>query len=658
MLQTIQVCEYESFLPSLVEVYRLEADDFQAGQLPYFVNEWRALTSDNEILETVTGQHIEFNETPVQINPPFQPCWREKEACIIDTEISDPLSKGVITESVHERDEFISTIFLRPKKDGTHRMILNLKSLNQYVTYHHFKMDTIHTAVEMMTPGCYMCSVDLKSAYYSVAIAPSDQKYLKFSWRGKLYQFTCFPNGLAFCPRKFTKLLKPVYSTLRNLGHLSVAYIDDSYLQADTYELCVHNVIDTLSLFHQLGFVIHPDKSVLIPTQRLTFLGFVLDSQSMTVTLTGEQAVKVKEACQRLLQEKAITIREVAKVLGLLTSSLPGVLYGPLHYRSLEMDKTQALKSNQGNFDSIMALSGEAVADLHWWINSVEETSKPVKQRETQITMTTDASKKGWGCSVEGTSTGGSWTHHEAQYHINYLETKAVFLALQAFSHEVSGKCVSVLVDNTTAVSCINQMGTCHSKEINSLVRQIWEWCISHSIWITVSHIPGKENTIADRESRKQRRETEWALDTEIFDNMLAGFSVKPDIDLFASRINYKCKQYVSYQPDPGAYAVDAFHLPWKDFCFYAFPPFCIIQKVLRKVTVDQATGILVVPHWPTQPWWPLLTHLLIAPPFILPRRKDTLYLASKPEELHPLHKTLTLLGCHLSGNSLLVKAF
>ena len=93
MLQTIQVSEYESLLPSLVEFYRLEADNFQAGQLPYFVNEWRALTSDTEILETVTGQHIEFNETPVQINPPFQPCWGEKEACIIDTEISDLLSK-------------------------------------------------------------------------------------------------------------------------------------------------------------------------------------------------------------------------------------------------------------------------------------------------------------------------------------------------------------------------------------------------------------------------------------------------------------------------------------------------------------------------------------------------------------------------------------
>ena len=149
-----------------------------------------------------------------------------------------------------------------------------------------------------------MCSVDLKSAYYSVAIAPSDQKYLKFSWRGKLYQSTCFPNGLAFCLRKFTKLLKPVYSTLRNLGHLSVAYIDDSYLQADTYELCVHNVIDTLSLFHQLGFVIHPDKSVLIPTQRLTFRGFVLDSQSMTVALTGNKLSKWRKLVNSFYKKK------------------------------------------------------------------------------------------------------------------------------------------------------------------------------------------------------------------------------------------------------------------------------------------------------------------------------------------------------------------
>ena len=83
-------------------------------------------------------------------------------------------------------------------------MILNLKSLNQFVEYHHFKMDTIASAIEMVTPGCFMASIDLKDAYYSVSIANQDRKYLKVSWRNNLYQFTCFPNGLAV-PEKVYK---------------------------------------------------------------------------------------------------------------------------------------------------------------------------------------------------------------------------------------------------------------------------------------------------------------------------------------------------------------------------------------------------------------------------------------------------------------------
>jgi hypothetical protein len=87
-----------------------------------------------------------------------------------------------------------------------------------------------------------MASIDLKDAYYSVPIHKDHQKYLKFQWRGKLYQYTCFPNGLAICPRKFTKLLKPVFSNLRSIGHLSVIFIDDSYLQGADFNLCVKNV--------------------------------------------------------------------------------------------------------------------------------------------------------------------------------------------------------------------------------------------------------------------------------------------------------------------------------------------------------------------------------------------------------------------------------
>ena len=147
-------------------------------------------------------------------------------------------------------------------------MILNLKHLNNYVEYHHFKVDTLWSVIKLMTPNCFMASVDLKDAYYSVPVSPASQKLLKFIWKGQLYQYTCRPNGLSSCPRKFTKLLKPAYTVLRKKGHVSSGYIDDAYLQGNTYDDCASNVLDTVEQFSTLGLFVHPDKSVLEPTQR------------------------------------------------------------------------------------------------------------------------------------------------------------------------------------------------------------------------------------------------------------------------------------------------------------------------------------------------------------------------------------------------------
>ena len=82
-----------------------------------------------------------------------------------------------------------------------------------------------------------------------------------------------FPNGLALCPWKFTKLLKPAYCYLRKKGHLSSGYIDDSYLQGDGFYDCLANGVGTIKLFHTLGFIIHPDKSVFIPLKFLPSWG-------------------------------------------------------------------------------------------------------------------------------------------------------------------------------------------------------------------------------------------------------------------------------------------------------------------------------------------------------------------------------------------------
>ena len=108
-------------------------------------------------------------------------------------------------------------------------------------------------------------------------------------FNGTLYQYTCLPNGLSSAPHMFIKLLKPVYASLYTLGDLSLGYIDDSYLQGDSAKECTSNIKATAVLFNRLGFHLHPTKSVIIPTQTLTFFGFRLDSLSMTVSSTREK---------------------------------------------------------------------------------------------------------------------------------------------------------------------------------------------------------------------------------------------------------------------------------------------------------------------------------------------------------------------------------
>lgn len=221
-----------------------------------------------------------------------------------------------------------------------------------------------------MKKNCYMASIDLKDAYYTVPVALEHRKYLRFFWRNRLFQYTCLPNGLASAPRYFTKLLKPVYSTLRSQGYLNVGYIDDSYLQGDSKTECRSNILTTLKLLESLGFLINHEKSVLQPCQKLAFLGFLLDSVNMKVFLTAEKREKIILVCQQLLKKSVISIREVAHVIGLLVSSLPAVQHGPLFYRSLEIDKNVALQENNGNYDASMTLSSESVSDLNWWMTA------------------------------------------------------------------------------------------------------------------------------------------------------------------------------------------------------------------------------------------------------------------------------------------------
>jgi hypothetical protein len=312
-------------------------------------------------------------------------------------------------------------------------------------------MDNIHTVLKLVSRNCWMASIDLKDAYYSVQIDQEHQKFLKFCYGNTLFKFTVFPNGLSTCPGKFTKLLKPPLAWLRINGHIIIAYIDDLYLQGKSFAECMHTIVQTMKLLEHLGFVVHPDKSVFIPSQGLTFLGFIINSKTMTITLTKEKIEKLKDLIKEALASpQKIKIRTVAKIIGHMVASLSAVLYGALYYRNIDRDKTNALKDSKGNFDKSMSISAKGIREMEWWYNHLDNSFSPITQAIIiDEVIYSDASLKGWGAAFGSQKTGGNWSCTEATSHINILELKAALFALESFRSQLSHKHVKIMVDNS-----------------------------------------------------------------------------------------------------------------------------------------------------------------------------------------------------------------
>ena len=150
------------------------------------------------------------------------------------------------------------------------------------------------------------------------------------------------------------------------------------------------------------------------------------------------------------------------------------------------------------------------------------------------------------------------WTTREQSQHINELELRAIKFVLKAFEQKLSGKHVKILSDNTTAVCHINSKGGTKSPSCNNITCDIWSWWIKNSTWHIAAHIPGAQNTAADRESRIFNECTEWRLNPDVF-SQIRNLWVNPEIDLFATRVNTQLAMFASWKPDPEATHIDAF---------------------------------------------------------------------------------------------------
>ena len=635
---------------------------FKAGRISTRLHRWERLTSDQRILDDIRGFRIPFLREPIQTRIPNPIRFSDKERDVVRNEIESLLGKQVIEKVDHSSGEFISNIFVREKKDqGKYRMILNLKNLNEnFVEYQHFKMDSLDAVLQLIKRDSYLASLDFKDAYYSLLVHSDHRKYLRFEFEGQLYQFRVLPNGLACGPRLFTKIMKVPLSILRQTHGITISgYLDDTISIEDTPAISDRAMNIAADLLQDLGFMINIPKSVPKGTWELDHLGFLINSHTMLVTLPEQKRHSLIHLVEKTVKKETLTIRDMAQVIGALMATSHGNKYAQLYTKQLEIDKTTALGQNSYNFDAKMSISDQARTDLKWWhVNLLKGVSKPIAEPKSDWEIRTDASTTGWGAfwTATGESCGTPWNESERLKHINYLELRAILFGLQSFAGNLQDCHIRILTDNMTAMACVNNQGSTRSKDCNTIAREIWLWASSRNIWVSTKHLPGVENTEADRASRQFKDDIEWSLADNLF-NFLCKEWASPDIDLFASRLNKKNKTFCSWKPDPEASYVDAFSINWSGKMCYAFPPFCLIGKVIQKFERDGAQGLVIVPFWPTKPWFSRLGNLLIEEPYIIPVTDKVLSLPFS-QKSHPLAGRLRIMACRISGNPSDVEGF
>ena len=204
-------------------------------------------------------------------------------------------------------------------------------------------------------------------------------------------------------------------------------------------------------------------------------------------------------------------------------------------------------------------------------------------------------------------------------------------------------------LDNRTAVVYINKKWEPFQPLVTNY-KDIWNWAKEQDILISASHVPGVKNTITHLRSPLFYDNKEWSLNERVAKSLFDQFG-KPEIDLFASRLNTKCTKYASYKPDPDAYHVNAYSLCWLNLNSYIFPPFSIVGRVLAKLAQDRATVLVIVPCWQIQPWFPQFVRL-VKPgtiPLLIPAHQHLLQLPGT-NLLHTIWNRLSLVAAILSG--------
>jgi hypothetical protein len=636
-----------------------DSDQFPlGGRLRHFLPFWRRVTSDPTVLKTVMGVEIPFLAPPIQRRPCIQYNFNESDASEVRREIQWMLEQKIVRKVEVKPDQFVSPFFLATNADKTKRPILNVNEINEdFLPKLHFKMETLAVVLPLINRGDWFTSWDLRKGFFNIYIHPDHQKYFCFDFEGQRYQYTCLVMGLSISPLYFSKLVGVLVQLARRWGIQISFYMDDTLLRAPQFLKAAEDSQLFGNLLQQAGFLLHANKSVSTPTQQIKYLGFIIDSVSMTLALPPEKITRLRQATKKAIRElnsqRRLTVRLAAKTIGFIIASIPATVYGKAHYRPLEFAKVQQLADGHFRFDAPFVWPEACREDLEWWANPSNVFKASFLPFQQTTVLTTDASLEGWGAIWGNDEVHGAWENDDR--HIDELELRAVLQALETFPILQPGQQILLRCDNTTAVAYVNNLGG-RVKRLNKVAREIWRLledasAFMQAVYINTADNPADELTRGVT-SRRRMLDTEVQLNPSIANSLFTQGPFRPVIDWFASADNHLLPRFYVWHTANAANAegVNAFMCSWSHEPGYIFPPFSLIPRILRKTRDEKAKILLIHPKWPGALWYPSISEITVMRKSI-PPSADVLRYPTSPGLRHPM-TDLQLQASWLDGAS------
>jgi hypothetical protein len=584
-------------------------------------------------------------------------CWTARDPAWVDAEVARLVEAGAV-EAVASRPAVVSPLLLAPKPGPKRwRLVIDMRMLNAALPARAAKAERLADLLRLAGRGWWAVTWDLEAGYHHVDVAPASRGLLGFGWTGRWYRFRVLPFGLSLSPWAFVHVVRAAVAHWRALGLRVWVFMDDFALVAPTREevLAARMVLE--SELDALGWVRAPGKGSWEPTQRFVVLGMVVDLAEGRVCALPEKAAAVAAACGALARCAAPTVREVASVAGRLAAldpcwSLARLMARPLlavvaaalppgaaalwtwdgsaqadRMALLAREVRAAYRSRCSLGPAAAAVLAEAVALL----GAPAEIWRPAWTPPAVYHLYTDASTTGWGGVLDGcrgrTTVGGPWPSSAAAAvpgAINRLELAAVSRSLDALAAPLAGRSVHLHVDSRVALAVLRKGSA--AAHLHALALEVWRRAAAlHVRIVGVSWVASADNP-ADGPSRSWECAWDEPPAPRFAAPTLDDWGLAPacvprlerlwgplTVDAFAAPGASCLPRYWSRWPAAGAAAVDAFAQPWTSEHLLLVPPFRLLHRVLAYLADQGASGVLVVPQWPAQAWWPRLLEVAVA---------------------------------------------